>query len=205
MLFGDGFDEDERDIGGLVMWSNSPSNPENGKNNNFSVSWCSWRMHLTAYATPRGKEWHTTQHNPKPSTPLPLSYSTLIVVATLFDLNFLIITQCNLPHQDTQTCTHNSPPIMKAIHHKWKNIPHCDSLPIMITAHHPINPEGDNYNCNCNHSILIRYLSMTGNIMKVKVNRDVLIITFWTGRDIIIVIVVVMVVRFPVVGFVASE
>lgn len=46
---------------------------------------------------------------------------------------------------------------------------------------------------------------MTGNIMKVKVNRDVLIITFWTGRDIIIVIVVVMVVRFPVVGFVASE
>jgi len=37
------------------------------------------------------------------------------------------------------------------------------------------------------------------------VNREVLIITFWTGRDIVIVIVVVVVVRFPVVGFVASE
>jgi len=99
---------------------------------------CIWQ----ACATPRGKEWHTTQHNPKPSTPLFLSYSTLIVVATLFDLNFVIITQCNLPHEDTQTCTHNSPPIMKAIHQhssEKKNIPHYNQLPIIITPHQTPN------------------------------------------------------------------
>jgi len=92
---------------------------------------------LLAYASdrhmPRQEEKNGTQHNPKPAPPLLLSYSTLIVVATLFDLNFVIITQCNLPHQDTQTCTHNSPPIMKAIHqhstlthgnYNWKNTPH---------------------------------------------------------------------------------